>query len=123
MRLFILRAVKEGIFSDFFLKQEQKEQVAVDALYDEIFLDAFISGEDSMIDRDNYCNAVNTKLSDDVQLRTVLISQFDRVDKDETGGITEAQVKTVLHKVLRKKIDQLRDSDDSEETSLLGGER
>ncbi len=76
-----------------------------------------------MIDRDNYCNAVNTKLSDDVQLRTVLISQFDRVDKDETGGITEAQVKTVLHKVLRKKIDQLRDSDDSEETSLLGGER
>jgi hypothetical protein len=39
--------------------------VAVDALYDEIFLDAFISGEDSLIDKQNYCNAVNTKLSDD----------------------------------------------------------
>lgn len=104
MRVFILRAVKEGIFSDFFLQQEQKEQVAVDALYDEIFLDAFISRDDSLIDKSHYCRAVNEKLADDQQLKSLLIKQFERVDKTDNKAISETQVKAVLHKILRKQI-------------------
>lgn len=65
MRVFIHRAVKEGIFTDFFCMQERKEQAAVDALYDEIFLDAFISQDEDFINKSNYCNVVQNKLNDD----------------------------------------------------------
>jgi len=57
--------VKKGFFSDFFLAQQQKEQAAVDALYDEIFLDAFLSMDDDLIDKSNYCRVVTNKLNDD----------------------------------------------------------
>lgn len=52
--MFILRAVKEGIFSDFFCQQEQKEKEAVDALYEEIFLDAFLSCDEEQINKNQY---------------------------------------------------------------------
>ena len=65
MRVFIHHAVKKGVFSDFFLAQQQKEQAAVDALYDEIFLDAFLSMDDDLIDKSNYCRVVTNKLNDD----------------------------------------------------------
>lgn len=45
--------------------QERKEQAAVDALYDEIFLDAFISQDEDFINKSNYCNVVQNKLNDD----------------------------------------------------------
>ena len=44
-RVFIHKAVKEGVFESFFYQQEKKEKDAVDALYEEIFLDAFISSD------------------------------------------------------------------------------
>ena len=61
MRTFIHHALKEGIFSEFFMVQEKKEQAAVDALYDEIFLDAFLNQADcdDKIDKSKYCQVVN----------------------------------------------------------------
>ena len=65
VRTFIHRAVKEGIFTSFFMLQEQKEQAAVDALYDEIFLDAFISQDDDEINKSNFFRVVSDKVEDD----------------------------------------------------------
>jgi len=95
----------------------------VDALYDEIFLDAFISRDDSLIDKSHYCRAVNDKLADDQQLKSLLIKQFERVDKNDNKAISETQVKAVLHKILRKQIRQMRDGDDSDDDILIGGEK
>lgn len=65
MRVFIHRAVKEGVFSDFFRVQHEKELAAVDALFDEIFLDAFLCTDDDLMDRGQYCRVVSEKLGDD----------------------------------------------------------
>ena len=74
VRTFIHRALKEGIFTDFLMQQEQKEQAAVDALYEEIFLDAFISQENDLMDKSKYCRVVKNKLQDDQQLKSLLIN-------------------------------------------------
>ena len=114
VRVFILRAVKEGIFAEFFLQQEQKEQAAVDALYDEIFLDAFISQDDDLIDKNTYCNVVSQKLNDDEQLRSLLLSQFDLIDKGSIGAINENQVKQCLTMILKRQIQKLKEGDSDE---------
>ena len=71
--MFVHHAVKEGIFTDFFQAQQQKESAAVDALFEEIFLDAFLSMDDELIDKSNYCRVVSNKLSDDEQLKNLLV--------------------------------------------------
>lgn len=58
VRIFIHRAVKEGVFSDFFQAQREKEQAAVDALFDEIFLDAFLNSDNDLIDKTQYNQVV-----------------------------------------------------------------
>ena len=104
--------------------QEQKEQAAVDALYDEIFLDAFISQDEDEINKSDYCRVVSLKVEDDVQLRDRLIQQFDRIDKAGRGLVNENQVKKALHNILRKQIKKLTmtsDDDGSESDSVLIG--
>lgn len=105
--------------------QEKKEQAAVDALYDEIFLDAFISQENNdFIDKSKYCRVVRNKLQDDHQLKSLLISQFDRIDKTGRGTVDEGQVKQGLRKTLVKKIQNLAANDgdsDNDGESLIGG--
>ena len=64
MHTFLLQLVKSDIFADFFLKQEQKQAEAVDALFTEIFQDAFI--EESELGREKFCYVIDEKLSDDV---------------------------------------------------------
>ena len=64
MHTFILQLVKSDIFADFFLKQEQKQAEAVDALFTEIFQDAFI--EASELGKEKFCYVIGEKLSDDV---------------------------------------------------------
>ena len=121
VRVFISRAVQDGIFTDFFRQQDQKEQAAVDALYEEIFLDAFLSHEDDgshngmKLSKSVYENVVRQKLSDDQQLRNSLINNFDKVDKANRGYVTEAQVKGVLLGILRQQIKKLTDAVDSDE--------
>ena len=47
--------------------QEKKEMAAVDALYDEIFLDAFINyAENDLIDKSKYSLVVRNKIQDDL---------------------------------------------------------
>ena len=104
--------------------QEEKEQAAVDALYEEIFLDAFISQDDDQIDKSNYCRVVGLKLEDDQQLRSRLINQFDRIVKDSHGKINEGQVKQGLHKILKKQIKQMRaDESGDDDDNLIGGQQ
>jgi len=43
---------------------------AVEALYEEIFLDAFISQDEDFINKTNYCRVLDQKLNDDDQLRS-----------------------------------------------------
>ena len=61
----------------------------MDALYDEIFLDAFISQDDENIDKSTYCQVVSQKLHDDEQLKGLLIDQFDRIDAAGRGLVDE----------------------------------
>lgn len=69
VRTFIHRALNEGIFSEFFTLQEKKEQAAVDALFDEIFLDAFIDdAENNVIDKKKYNLVVRAQIQDDIEL-------------------------------------------------------
>ena len=124
MRVFILRAIKEGIFTDFFCQQEKKEQAAVDALFDEIFLDEFLSCDEDLISKNNFQRVVAIKLHDDPQLQRQLISQFDTVDKPGAGSISEAQVKEALRRILRHQVDKLTDmdsDDDNEHDNMIGG--
>jgi len=37
--------------------------------------------DDDQIDKSKYCRVVANKLNDDEQLKNLLISQFDRIDK------------------------------------------
>ena len=120
VRVFILRAVKEGIFCDFFCLQEQKEQEAVDALFEEIFLDAFLSCDQDQIDRQCYTKVVQDKLHDDSQLKSLLIREFDHVDKEREQRVNEKQVKKALHHILRKQINKLADMDSDDDTMLVG---
>ena len=77
VKIFILRALKEGIFTQFFRKQDKKLEEAVDTLFDEIFLDAFINHDDEIIDKEQYTNVVKDKLDDDEALRDLLLIQFE----------------------------------------------
>ena len=65
MKLFILRTIKEGIFTEFFVTQENKINDAIDALYDEIFMDAFIDLDCEQLNREQYLEIVTEKVADD----------------------------------------------------------
>ena len=73
VKIFILRALKEGIFSQFFRKQDKKVEEAVETLFDEIFLDAFVNSDNDLISKEEYTEIVTAKLDDDVSLREVLL--------------------------------------------------
>ena len=47
---------------------------AVETLFDEIFLDAFVNQDDELISKEEYFNVVKMKLEDDESLRDVLLA-------------------------------------------------
>ena len=58
IRVFILRAMQEGIFADFFQYQEEKEKAAIDALFNEIFIEEFQACDEDFIKKSNYIRVV-----------------------------------------------------------------
>ena len=84
-------------------------------------LDAFLSQDDDLIDRSNYCRVVTAKLHDDQQLKSLLFKQFDSIDRKGRGVVNEKQVKQALHKILRRQIKKLTDGDSDDEDNLIGG--
>ena len=120
VRVFILIAVKEGIFADFFNRQEEKEHAAIDALFDEIFLDEFLQCENDFLQKNNYIKVVQRKLGDDRQLQSQLIGLFDTIDQDARGAVNEPQVKKMLQKILRRQMKKITDVDSDDEEIFDG---
>lgn len=79
-------------------------------------MDAFLSMDDELIDKSNYCRVVSNKLSDDEQLKNLLVSQFDRMDRDGDGIIDENQVKEALARILRKQVKKMTGDGDGDES-------
>ena len=96
-----MRALKEGIFTQFFQKQDKKLEEAVETLFDEIFLDVFINEGDEIISKEQFNTVVNAKLDDDEALREVLLSQFDWIDKDQDGFVDQDDCKVALEFILK----------------------
>ena len=107
MKIFILRALKEGIFSQFFRKQDKKVEEAVETLFDEIFLDAFVNSDNDLISKEEYTEIVTAKLDDDVSLREVLLQQFDQIDRDKDGSVNQEDCKVALTFILKAQIEAL----------------
>ena len=120
VRVFILIAVKEGIFADFFNSQEEKEHAAIDALFDEIFLDEFLQCDNDYLQKNNYIKVVQRKLGDDRQLQSQLIGLFDTIDQDARGAVNEPQVKKMLQKILRRQMKKITDVDSDDEEIFDG---
>lgn len=120
VKIFILRALKEGIFSQFFRKQDKKVEEAVDTLFDEIFLDAFINQDDELISKQQFGEIVADKLDDDQSLREVLLQQFDQIDKDKDGYVDQQDCKVALTFILKAQIEALMI--ENEETQALRNE-
>lgn len=72
--------------------------------------------DDELIDKSNYCRVVSNKLSDDEQLKNLLVSQFDRMDRDGDGIIDENQVKEALARILRKQVKKMTGDGDGDES-------
>ena len=102
-----MRALKEGIFTQFFRKQDKKLEEAVETLFDEIFLDAFVNQDDELINKEQYCNIVNDKLEDDAALRDVLLAQFSGIDKDEDGMVDQEDCKKALAQIMKEQMEKL----------------
>ena len=62
----------------------------MDTLYDEIFLDAFISQDDERLNKEDYSQVVKEKLVGDDQLCDRLIEQFDKIEHDGDGKVNES---------------------------------
>ena len=107
VKIFILRALKEGIFSQFFRKQDKKVEEAVETLFDEIFLDAFVNSDNDLISKEEYTEIVTAKLDDDVSLKEVLLQQFDQIDKDKDGNVDQEDCKVALTFILKAQIEAL----------------
>ena len=107
VKIFILRALKEGIFTQFFRKQDKKLEEAVETLFDEIFLDAFVNQDDELIAKEQYFNVVRMKLEDDESLRDVLLAQFHQIDKDQDGYVDQEDCKVALEFILKSQMERL----------------
>ena len=93
VRSFIVKALKEGIFTQFFSKQDKKIEDAVVSLFNHYFQDVFsLSEVPGSIDKTTITNQINIKLANDESLREVLLTEFDKFEPEGTGSvmITEA---------------------------------
>ena len=92
---FIIESDERGVFDEFFDLQESRRQASVDALFEEIFLDAFIDEE--VLNEDQFSQVLASKLADDYQLRNLLLEEFKLCAPNlNVGVVTESQVRDIL---------------------------
>ena len=82
-----MKALKEGIFTMFFSKQDKELQDSVESFFNDYFAEIFEMAETpGKIDKTSVINLITTKLSDDEGLLQVLISEFDKFEPEDTQG-------------------------------------
>ena len=77
-----MKALSEGIFQQFFTKQEEEIQMAVNDLYEQIFKEAFDKNE-GRLNKETFEEIVDEKLQDDEHLREILIEEFAKIQLGE----------------------------------------
>ena len=103
-----MSSVERGIFDSFFKQMELRTEETVEALFNEIFEDAFIENEDEMLTEDLFMQAVSEKLGQDTHLKSELSQAFQKAQYSSANPssykITVEGVKAILTRILKKEM-------------------
>ena len=96
---------------------------AVDALFDELFLDIFLEREfeSGFIGKRDYCNVLQVKLSDDQELKDLLMEQFDTIDLNKDGMVSQGEVKKIIEKILKRQMHKVNSEKEKTQPQIRDG--
>lgn len=117
VRKFIMNSLRQGIFTEFFSRQEAEVQAAVDQLFTRHFEEIFAtSSRPGEIEKATLQKLVEQKFADDQDLLDVLLSELEKMESPENSLITEQVVKDILVNLMKKHMKQLmRQREDDEQ--------
>ena len=104
VKKFIMKALKQGIFTQFFTKQDKEIEMSVDALFNDFFMELFTAAEvPGSIDKTSIKKQINAKFADDESLKDVLLLEFEKLHPEQTDSqmVTDAEVKFVLTTIMK----------------------
>ena len=86
-----MKALNEGIFQQFFTKQEEKLEFAVAEIFAELFQEAF-EQNGGRINKETFEDIIDDKLQDDQNYRDLLEEEFAKIQLDADGKANQQQI-------------------------------